>query len=53
MIAYAEKLLLERGLAGQQDLVVMVGALPLQVGARTNFVQLHTIGQTMEPHASE
>jgi pyruvate kinase len=43
MIAYAERLLLERGAAHPRDRVVMVGSAPMTARGRTNFIKVHTV----------
>lgn len=44
MIAQMERQLLRDGLAGPGDMVLVVGAMPLQVGVHTNFVKVHRLG---------
>jgi pyruvate kinase len=44
MLAEMESKLLECDLAQPKDLVLVVGAMPLEVGVHTNFVKAHQIG---------
>ena len=46
MLSFAEQDLLERGIAGRADAVVMVAGTPPNIRATTNLMKLHRIGAT-------
>ncbi|MCL4215487.1 MAG: pyruvate kinase [Candidatus Hydrogenedentes bacterium] len=46
MAALFDELLLERGLAERGDVIILVGSTPLAIAGRTNFMKIHTVGES-------